>query len=394
MKNDLPKGWTIGVFKDLAYIEMGQSPEGSTYNSDMVGMPLLNGPTEFTERYPRKIQWTSKPSKICNEGDILICVRGSSTGRINISNDRYCIGRGVAAIRGNDKSLTLFLEYLIQYVVQKILILSSGSTFPSVDKATLSTIPISIPPLPEQQKIAQILSTWDKAIQTTQHLLDKLESRKKGMMQGLLSGKEKGLETVILEELGDFTKGMGITKVELVEQGIPCIRYGEIYTVHHFVVSKFYSFISKETAKESRKIAKNDILFAGSGETLEDIGKAVVFIGNEEVYAGGDIIIFSPTNINLDSTYLSYLLNSEFVRKQIRTFGQGQSVVHLYTRDISKIKIILPPLAEQTAIAKILNTADAEIQETKAYLKTLKHQKKGLMQSLLTGKIIVKTKDI
>jgi type I restriction enzyme, S subunit len=207
-----------------------------------------------------------------------------------------------------------------------------------------------------------------------------------------LSGKGKGWETVILEELGDFTKGMGITKVELVEQGIPCIRYGEIYTVHHFVVSKFYSFISKETAEQSRKIAKNDILFAGSGETLEDIGKAVVFIGNEEVYAGGDIIIFSPTNIYVDSIYLSYLLNSEFVRKQIRTFGQGQSVVHLYTRDISKIKILLPSLEEQTTIAKILNTADAEIQATKAYLKTLKQQKKGLMQQLLTGRIIVKTK--
>ena len=391
MKNDLPKGWTIGVFKDLAYIEMGQSPEGSTYNSDMVGMPLLNGPTEFTERYPRKIQWTSKPSKICNEGDILICVRGSSTGRINISNDRYCIGRGVAAIRGNDKSLTLFLEYLIQYVVQKILILSSGSTFPSVDKATLSTIPISIPPLPEQQKIAQILSTWDKAIQTTQHLLDKLESRKKGMMEELLNGKirVKGFENSKwkLKKLHELITPMirEVPKPNEAFLGLGLRSHVKgTFLKHNFDPNKI-EMESLFTVRENDLIV--NITFAWEGAiaiaTLEDDGALVSHRFPTYTFIEG----------KSSSDYFKHFIRLprlRFLLELISPGGAGRNRV-MSKKDFIQLEFPFPLIEEQTAIAKILNTADTEIQETKAYLKTLKQQKKGLMQSLLTGRIIVRT---
>ncbi len=400
MKNDLPKGWEVKKLGEVtSYVDYrGKTPTKSTEGVFLVTAKNVKAgymDYEISKEYIpyenyEEVMRRGKPQI----GDILITTEAPMGNVASIDREGFALAQRIIKLRGKEGIIqNIFLKfYLSSPKFQAELDeKSTGSTAKGIKGSILHKMPLNIPPLPEQHKIAQILSTWDEAIQTTQNLLDKLESRKKGMMERLLSGKGKGWETAILEELGDFTKGMGITKAELVEHGIPCIRYGEIYTVHHFIVSKYYSFISKETAEQSRKISKNDILFAGSGETLEDIGKAVVFIGNEEVYAGGDIIIFSPTNINVDSTYLSYLLNSEFVRKQIRTFEQGQSVVHLYTRDISKIKIPFPPLAKQTAIAKILNTADVEIQETKAYLKTLKQQKKGLMQALLTGKIIVKT---
>src|SRR5438105_2939787 len=94
--------WKDGIFGDIAEIVMGQSPEGNTYNVSGQGVPLLNGPTEFTNRFPIIKQWTTSPTKLCKKGDILFCVRGSSTGRINIADKVYCLGRGVAAIRAKE----------------------------------------------------------------------------------------------------------------------------------------------------------------------------------------------------------------------------------------------------------------------------------------------------
>jgi type I restriction enzyme S subunit len=95
----IPEEWEVKTLGDVSEIIMGQSPAGNSYNQNANGIALINGPTEFTEKYPIKIQWTTLPTKLCKEGDILLCIRGSSTGRMNISNDSYCIGRGVAAIR-------------------------------------------------------------------------------------------------------------------------------------------------------------------------------------------------------------------------------------------------------------------------------------------------------
>jgi type I restriction enzyme S subunit len=136
-KTNAKKFITLG---ECAEIIMGQSPSGDSYNKDGNGYPLINGPTEFTERYPVKVQWTNKPTKFCKLQDILLCVRGSTTGRMNISNDEYCIGRGVAAIRGKGKIKTDFLEFALRYNVSEILRLAAGSTFPNIDSKTLKGI--------------------------------------------------------------------------------------------------------------------------------------------------------------------------------------------------------------------------------------------------------------
>ena len=94
-----------------------------------------------------------------------------------------------------------------------------------------------------------------------------------------------------LGELGQFLKGKGIAKSEVLEDGIPCVRYGEIYTNHNDYIKAFTSFTTQESANQSTRLEYGDILFAGSGETLEDIGKSVAFVDEFEAYSGGDIII-------------------------------------------------------------------------------------------------------
>jgi len=194
-----------------------------------------------------------------------------------------------------------------------------------------------------------------------------------------------------LSELGEFSKGQGIRKDQIQNYGFPCITYGEIYTTHNFVIKEFKSFIPVNLIETSKLIKKGDILFAGSGETLNDIGKAVVYMGEEEAFAGGDIIILrTESNKFINPVFVSYMLESDFAKRQRYIYGQGISVVHIYKSELSKIKIPIPPLPEQNTIAKILGLFDKLIELYSKLLEQKQLRKKWLISQLLSDKKKVK----
>lgn len=190
-----------------------------------------------------------------------------------------------------------------------------------------------------------------------------------------------------LDELGVFSKGKGITKKDILEDemdGLPCVRYAEIYTIYHYNTKALKSKINQESAENSNPINYGDILFAGSGETLEDIGKSIAYLGKQKAYAGGDIIILKQEN--QDSKYLGYLFNNDVIKNQLFKIGQGHSVVHIYASGLKKVLVPLPTLPEQQKIANILNTWDKAIATQEKLITEKQKLKKGLMQQLLTGK--------
>jgi type I restriction enzyme S subunit len=188
-----------------------------------------------------------------------------------------------------------------------------------------------------------------------------------------------------LGELGRFFRGKGIPKSKIRAEGIGCITYGEIYTTYNYTVKKLKSCINEETANNSTPIKKNDILFAGSGETLDEIGKCIAYLGEDEAYAGGDIVIFRPKNT--DGEILGYLLNQDIVNSQKYRLGQGHSVVHIYAKDLEDIFIPVYKESEQQKIAQILSTWDKAIELKEQIIEEKKEQKKGLIQRLLTGEV-------
>lgn len=191
-----------------------------------------------------------------------------------------------------------------------------------------------------------------------------------------------GWKEFALKDIGNFLRGSGISKKDLSDTGIPAIRYGDIYTKYDFVIKNVSSF----TNSKGTELKKGDILFAGSGETAEEIGKSVAFIDDYKAFAGGDIIIFRP-NIDLNSLFLSYILNSGKCRKDISIMGQGHTVVHIYASSLEILKVILPPLDEQKRIAEILSTFDDLIENLKKLIEKKEIYKKGVMQRVLTGKV-------
>lgn len=190
---------------------------------------------------------------------------------------------------------------------------------------------------------------------------------------------------VTFEEIGVFSKGKGISRSEANSGLIPAIRYGEIYTKHHNYIKEYGSFISHEVAVTSRKLKKGDLLFTASGETKEEIGKSVAFISSEVAYAGGDIIILTPTR-EIDALYLGYASNVSFVQKQKSTKGQGDAVVHITTNSLKNIKLLVPSLAEQQRIASALSDADALVAELDVLIEKKRAIMAGTMQEFFTGK--------
>ena len=190
-------------------------------------------------------------------------------------------------------------------------------------------------------------------------------------------------DCVTLDSIGIFSKGQGIRKDEALTGDIPCVRYGELYTRHNNVVREFHSQISAEVAKTSRLIKKGDLLFAGSGETKEEIGRCAAVIHDFAVYAGSDIVIFSPKKG--DSTFLGYLANAPQIARQKASLGQGDAVVHISASSLSSIKIGLPPAFEQRAIATALSDMDALLAKFDQIIAKKRDLKQAAMQQLLTG---------
>jgi len=191
-----------------------------------------------------------------------------------------------------------------------------------------------------------------------------------------------GWEEEVLGKLGKFSKGKGISKKEIVSSGIPCIRYAEIYTDYNFVIRKLKSFITSDTASNSKRMKQGDIIFAGSGETVEDIGKSVAYVDDKEAYVGGDSIVLSPSK-NLDSAFLSYQLNDDLRRITLRKLGQGSSVIHIYSSGLEQLPVQLPPFPEQKKIASILTSVDEVIEKTESQIAKLQDLKAAVMQDLL-----------
>ena len=329
-----------------------------------------------------------------HNGDyILIGRQGALCGNINFIRGKAYISEHAIAVQPNESNSIEFLRYKLDF--WNLNRFSESSAQPGLSVEKLVRYKLAVPPLAEQRKIAEILGVWDEAIEKQSRLIDKLELRKRALMQRLLTGRTRlpGFTTpwqkVKLGEIGKFDKGVGVPKEKIVSEGCKAITYGEIYTKYDYVIKDFASYIDSDTAQTSKQISSGAIIFAGSGETLEDIGKCVAFIDNDKAYAGGDIIIFNPS-IEVDSLVLSYILNSPIVIAQKRRYGQGHSVVHIYQKDLARIEFELPSLPEQKAIAEVLTTADDEIATHRKKLDTLRLQKRGLMQQLLTGKTRVK----
>lgn len=191
--------------------------------------------------------------------------------------------------------------------------------------------------------------------------------------------------------LGNFSKGGNISRAELLYDtvGINAILYGDIYTKYDIQAKNIINQISKKTADKAIKVYYDDLLFTGSGETKEDIGKCIVVKCKEEVYAGGDVIIFRQEDN--DSHFIAYSQNSSFAKYQKAISSKGDIIVHTYGSKLKNVVMPYPEIEEQKEIVKYIKEETKNIDELIAKAEKeiilIKEYKESLISHAVTGQL-------
>jgi type I restriction enzyme S subunit len=166
----------------------------------------------------------------------------------------------------------------------------------------------------------------------------------------------------LVRHLGRLLKGVGGTKEDAVDDGVPCVRYGELYTTHRGFIRTTRSCISPQRSAAYTPIYFGDVLFAASGEKMEEIGKSAVNLMAKPAVCGGDVIILRP-NVEVHAPFLGYALDTHHAAHQKATMGRGTTIKHIYPDELRSLALFLPPPAEQAAIVRFLDWANGRLEQ-------------------------------
>ena len=265
----------------------------------------------------------------------------------------------------------------------------------------MKSILLPVPPRDEQDQIVRFLDWKVSGINRLIAVKQKQIATLKEFMQAEI---EKQLcaypvvDTVRLKQLGTFFKGGGFSRDNLVEdEEYPAILYGDIYTQYDYKTSIITHHIDGTAYSASRKILKGDIVMAGTGETKDEIGKSILYMGDQIVAAGGDVIVFHP-NGGINVEYLLYQLYSQTALKYRFINGKGDIIVHIYPTALGNTIITLPREADQNKVVSRINEIIDQVKKAIAVLtdeiSVLREYRVRLVADTVTGKIDVRSIEI
>ena len=356
-------GWPELTLSDIAEIVMGQSPPGSTVSSDS-GIALLNGPTEFGPHHPSPVQFTTDARRLAQPGDLLFCVRGSTTGRMNWADQEYAIGRGIAAIRHrSDPTLQPFVRGIIEFALPDLLIQATGSTFPNVSSSQLAELPFPNLPLPEQRTIANILGALDDKIELNRRMNRTLEEMARAVFQdwfvdlgpvrAKLDGREPYLppelwalfpDRLVDSELGevpegwqvkalgdciDVARGLSYKGSGLSSGGMPMHNLNSLYEGGGYKDEgiKFYN----GDFQERHLTRPGDVLVANTeqGHDRLLIGFAAIApkrLGDKGLFSHHIYRVRPKSDCSLSPDFVCQLLNTKAMHDTVSGYGTGTTV--------------------------------------------------------------------
>ena len=404
----VPKGWEVTRLG--ACVDLMQSGLSRKLSNEDIGLPVIrSGNMEDVETnfddlkywYADDPQGADTSIYVLQDEDILVNFINSLSqiGKACIYRNkinRPCIyTTNLLRIKANGKIDNNYL--FCQTKTARYDKYVQSITKPAVNQASFTTkefkmFEFLLPPLPEQRKIAQILSTWDKAITTTERLLANRQQQKKALMQCLLTGKQRfaGFEgewciTTLGEVFSKITNGL--TYDARATEGLPVTRIETISTGFVNYVKVGWAPANENTKRF--RLQYGDILYSHIN-SLEHIGRVAFYREEYPLYHGMNLLLLRP-NDKVIPEFVYYVLNSQIGKRYAKLYAKAAvNQASISTTEIKTFKIKIPNKNEQQKIASVLSAADAEISTIQNQLNNLKQQKKALMQQLLTGKRRVK----
>ncbi|WP_420627026.1 restriction endonuclease subunit S [Candidatus Poriferisodalis sp.] len=365
-------------------------------------------------------------------GDLLFAGSGETLEEIGksavnlLQEPTYC-GGDVIILRPDVDIDATFLGYAADCAPSRHekACMGRGVTVMHIYSAGLKKLAIPLPPLDEQVQISAYLdletTQIDKLISKQELLIERLDEYRTALITRTVTRglppeaaeasrldpipalRDSGVEWLgdvpahwrltDLCRIGSFSKGGGGTKEDETAEGLPCIRYGDLYTRHDFHIHECRARIDPERATAYTQLHYGDLLLAGSGETLEEIGKSAVNLLREQAFCGGDVVIFRP-EVDIDATFLGYAADCSLSRHQKSCMGRGVTVMHIYSSALKKLAIPLPPLGEQVQIGVYLDAQSKRIDELRERaelsIERLAEYRSALISAAVTGKIDVR----
>lgn len=189
-----------------------------------------------------------------------------------------------------------------------------------------------------------------------------------------------GVEYKPLGEIGAITRGKYLQKKDFQNEGVSCIHYGQLYTFYKLYAEKTISFVSEEVAEKSQYAYTNDIIITLTSENVEDVCRAIAWIGKEKVAVSGHAAIITHKE---NAKYLAYYFQSDQFFKDKRKFARGAKVVEMKPEELAKICIPIPPIEIQEKIVSILDNFTNLISELESELEARKKQYEYYRNTLL-----------
>lgn len=372
----VPAGWSVGKVSDFLVLQRGfdltkkQAIEGS--------IPVYSS---------SGITYYHNEAKVKGPGGIT--GRKGSVGPVYLVNEDFWPHDTTLWVKDFRGNLPEYIKiFLISMELNKY---DEASSVPTLNRNNVHCVQCFFPPLPEQTKIAQILSTWDKAIATTEQLFGNSQQQKKALMQSLLTGKKRlpGFEGKF--KYLNFSDVVGIDQQNLKNKTADdfSFKYISLTDVKFGVIEKSSEYISfKNAPSRARRILKEgDILLATVRPNLQ--GFARVKKEHSEMIASTGFSVLSPKK-TFCSDYIFHYLYSDNLTAQIDSLVVGSNYPAINSSDVANLKIFCPEYNEQVEIAKVLTNCLDTIENMQKKLAFLKQEKAALVQQLLTGKRRVK----
>jgi len=330
------------------------------------------------------------------KGDLLMC-EGGEIGRCAIwqgSDIEVYYQKALHRVRPIRKEgFTRFLYFYMQFIASqgKLTRLVGETSIAHLTREKLLGLPIVFPPLPEQKAIADLLSTWDEAIEKTERLIQAKEKRFKWLLRELISEprntqKDAKWKRVKLGEVCKVITSNVDKKTTPGEVLVRLCNYMDVYRNYHITSElDFMKASATQSEIEKFQLKLHDVLLTKDSETPDDIANsACVLDATENLLCGYHLALLRPKK-NLFGPYLNFALHTPRIRYEFSRQANGATRFGLTISAYNMVELPLPPLEEQKEIAEALSVCQHEIDLLKQLADKYKTQKRGLMQKILTG---------
>ena len=282
---------------------------------------------------------------------------GASAGTVGFCSIDFWSSDGCFCFTHNNNINQRYLFFVLQSMEPSIKSKVRKAGIPTLDNKDVERIILPIPPLEVQNEIVRILDHFtDLAAEIQAELQARKEQyeyyRNQLLTFNKIGGGTQSLTWMKMSEIGTFIRGNGLQKKDFTGSGVPCIHYGQIYTYYGTFATKTKSYISEDTAKKCKKAHKGDLVIASTSENVEDVGKTVAWLGEEDIAISNHTFIFSH---NQNPKYLSYLFQTKWFAKYKKTKAIGVKVIDIPQKALEDLCIPIPSFTEQERIVSILD---------------------------------------